>query len=327
MDNPSSPKTFSLYSWLLKKLRNKLILWYFFTFLSSFFYYQATSGGLKLWGYKEIEFPHHILFGTISISSRNALLLCSFFCFFVGNLLTILVCEYLKNYSLELCRNYLRRLIINRSEKKPARNRLEKMEILNNFLGETELFTPLFILVPHKIFSAGINIVLTIIFLRNFRSDNFSTYFILLVSLIIAFLSFFTYQIQSQISRKINQFRRRENATMEKYLENQIESQKVKKLIKSNFQKTHQSFLKKTLSCLPNLIIPGLSILFCLFYSIGHGNWETVDFVGVFMIATSIQTIFWKVKDITDNLPEIGKIKIHYKSLQKAISKTRDEKN
>jgi hypothetical protein len=145
------------------------------------------------------------------------------------------------------------------------------MEILNNFLGEVELFTPLFILVPHKIFSAGINIILTIIFLGNFRPDNFSNYFILLISLIISFLSFLTYRIQSQISQKLNQFRRQENTAMEKYLEKQIESQKVKKLIKSNFQKTRQSFLKKTLSYLPTFIIPGLSILFCFLYSM-HEN-------------------------------------------------------
>jgi hypothetical protein len=53
-----------------------------------------------------------------------------------------------------------------------------------------------------------------------------------------------------------------------------------------------------------------------------HENWEVKDFVWTGSIAASIQTIFWKVKDITDNLPEIGKIKIHYKPLQKAISKT-----
>jgi ABC-type multidrug transport system fused ATPase/permease subunit len=236
--------------------------------LAAFFYYQATSGGVKLWGYKDIEFPRYVLFKTVSISSRNSLLLYSLFCFFVGNLLINLVCDYLKNYSLELCRNYLRRLIINSSEKKSARSRPEKREILNNFLSETELFTPLFILVPHKIFSAGTNIILTIIFLGDFRPDNFSTYFILFTSLIIAFLSFFTYQIQSRISQKINRFRRQENAAMEKYLENQIAPQKVKKLIKSNFQKTRPSFLKKTLSYLPNLLIPGLSILFCFACSI-----------------------------------------------------------
>jgi hypothetical protein len=41
----------------------------------------------------------------------------------------------------------------------------------------------------------------------------------------------------------------------------------------------------------------------------------------VYMIASSIQVIFWKIKDINDNLPDLSKIDIHYKSLQKLLSK------
>ena len=316
-------KTFSLYSWLLKKLRNKLILWYFFTFLSSLFYYQATAGGLNLWKYEGTSFPCSLLFGIIPVNSRSDLLLYSFFCFFIGSLLTILVCEYLKNYSLELGRNYLRKLILNYSMKNPSRPLLEKREVLNSFLIEVELFTPLFILTPQKIFAAVVNIILTFIFLTNFQPNNFSIYFIIFISLAVALLSFLTYRIQSQINQKLNRFRQQENVALEKYLANQTEPQKVKCLINSNFRKTRSSLSQKTLSYLPTLIIPGLSILFCFIYSVHHGNWETVDFVRVGAIAGSIQTIFWKVKDITDNLPEFSKIKVHYKPLQKVLSKLR----
>ena len=318
-------KPFPLSSWLLKKLRNKLILWYFFTFLSSLFYYQATSGGLKLWGYKKIPFPRSLLFGMVPVNSRNDLLLYSFFCFFVGALLTILVCEYLKNYCLELGRNYLRKLILNYSVKNPSHRLLENSEILNNFLVEVELFTPLFILTPHRIFAAVVNIILTFAFLTDFRPTNFSIYFVILISLAIALLSFLTYRIQSQINQKLNRFRQQENVIMEEYLTSQTEPQKVENLINANFRKTRSSLKKKTLSCLPNLIIPGLSILFCFIYSI-HKDWAVTDFVTVGAIAGSIQTIFWKVKDITDSLPEFSKIKVHHKSLQKVTGKIKSKK-
>ena len=80
---------------------------------------------------------------------------------------------------------------------------------------------------------------------------------------------------------------------MEKYLEVQTEPQKVAKLINLNFQKTRSSLKKKTLAYLPNLIIPGLSIIFCFIYVVNYGtNWEIREFVEIGIIAGSIQTIF-----------------------------------
>jgi len=321
----SQNRKFPLYSWLFKKLRKELIIWYFFTFLSSFFYYQAVNG-LKIWSYKDWK-NYSLLFESITIKTRGGLLLYVFFCFFVGSLLTTLICDYWKNYTLELCRKHLRKLIISRSAKSPRKTFLHKQEISNNFLGEAELFVPLFILVPQRIYAAIVNIILILIFVAKFGEDNspiriFAISFFVIVSLIIAFLSFFAYQIQKKINQKQNKFRQQENLAMEKYLEKQSNPQEIKKLIDYNFQKYRPSLKKKTLSYLPNLIIPGLNILFCLVYVRIHGsNWEIKDFIGVGVIAGSVQTIFWKVREITDNSLEISKIKVHYKSLQKILSK------
>ena len=200
-----------------------------------------------------------------------------FFCFFVGSLLTSLICDYLRNYVLELCRKQLRKLILSYSFRNPSKTRQYNREILSSFLGETELFVPLFVSVPQRIYAAIVNIILTLIFVAKFGEDNspvraFAIFFVIIVSLIIAFLSFFAYQVQKKINQKQNRFRQQENLATEKYLENQANPQEVEKLIDSNFQKTRSSLKKKTLSYLPNLIIPGLSILFCLICVIKYGR-------------------------------------------------------
>ena len=134
--------------------------------------------------------------------------------------------------------------------------------------------------------------------MAKFGKDNspvraFAIFFVIIVSLIIAFLSFFAYQVQKKINQRQNHFRQQENLIMEKYLEEKTGPQKVEKLINSNFQKSRPSLKTKTLSYLPNLIIPGLGILFCLIYVMNHGTgWEIKDFVEVGVIAGSIQTTF-----------------------------------
>lgn len=311
-------ENFSLYSWLLKKLHRKLVIWYFFTIISSFFYYQAFNG-LKFWGcFKDADFPYSSFFKIISINSRAQLIWYCFFCFFLGFLLTNLVCEYHKNYNLELGRFYCRKLIIKRSARKSLS---VNSEIRNNFLSEVELFIPVFILVPQKIFAAIVNIIFTLVFLNNFKPDNFAIYFIIFTSIIVAFFSFIFYQIQSKINQKLNQFRQQENKALENYLEKQGNLQEVEDIIDSNFRKNRLSLWKKTFSYLPSFIIPGLSILFCFIYSFQKGNIREIEeFTRIYIIASSIQIIFWKIKDINDNLPDLSKIEVHYKSLQRLLS-------
>ena len=171
----------------------------------------------------------------------------------------------------------MRKLIISRSTKKPKNARLYQQEISSNFIGEAELFVPLFVSIPQRIYSAIVNIILTLIFVDKFGKDNspirvFAISFFIIISLIIAFLSFFAYKVQKKINQKQNKFRQQENLAAERYLEKQSNPQEVKKLIDSNFQKTRTSLKNKTLSYLPNLIIPGLNILFCLVYIRMHGS-------------------------------------------------------
>jgi len=167
-------------------------------------------------------------------------------------------------------------LIINQSAKNPQSSQLHQQEILSNFLGETELFVPLFILVPQRIYAAIVNIILTLIFVVSFKKEsdfiNFAILFIIITSLIITFLIFFAYQVQKKINQKQNRFRQQENLAMEKYLKKPANPREIEKLVNSNFQKTRTSLKKKTLSYLPNLIIPGLSILFCLICVIKYGK-------------------------------------------------------
>jgi hypothetical protein len=183
----------------------------------------------------------------------------------------------LKNYALESCRKQLRKLILKYSSQNHSQTRRYNKEILSNFLGESELFAPLFVLVPQRIYAAIVNIILILIFVAKFGEGNspiriFAISFFIIVSLTIAFLSFFAYRIQKKINQKQNQFRQQENLAMEKYLEKQSKPQEVEKLIDANFQKNRASLKKKTLSYLPNLIIPGLNILFCLVYVRMHGS-------------------------------------------------------
>jgi len=317
--NKPPKKSFSLYSYLLKKLRRELIIWYFFTFLASFFYYQATNG-LKMWNYKE---TNELFFGTVSVT-RTTLLCYSFFCFFVGFILTGLVCEYLKNYCLESCRFHLRKLLLNYSANQPQKTQTHRKEILSNFWGETELFVPPFIQVPQRVYNAIVNIIFTFVFLSSFNLDSFTIYFtiffVTIISLTIALWSFLSYRTQTKINQQQNNFRYQENKAMESYLEKQNNPREVSKLIDSNFRQTKNALRKKTFAYLPNLVILGLSILFCFIYS-WQKKWEVKDILGIFQVAGSIQTIFFKVKDITDNSPEISKIKIHQQSLKKVLSK------
>ena len=151
-----------------------------------------------------------------------------------------------------MCRKRLRKLIISWSAKNPQNSQLHRQEILSNFLGETELFVPLFISVPQRIYAAIINVILTLIFVVSFKKEgnfiNFAILFIIITSLIITFLIFFAYQVQKKVNQTQNKFRQQENLTMEKYLEEKADSQEVEKLINSNFQKTRYSLKKKTLS-------------------------------------------------------------------------------
>jgi hypothetical protein len=131
---------------------------------------------------------------------------------------------------------------------------------------------PLFISTPQKIYAAIVNIILTLIFVASFKGSNFAILFVIITSLVVAFLNLFAYQTQKKINQKQNKFRQRENLAMEKYLERQSDPREVEKLINSNFQKTRTSLKKKTFSYLPNLIIPGLGILFCLAYALNYGK-------------------------------------------------------
>jgi hypothetical protein len=156
-------------------------------------------------------------------------------------LLISLIGEYLKSYVLELCRANLRMFIVKSSSKYPQQTKKYRKEILQNFLGETELFVPLFVMVPQKIFSAIVNIIFVIIFLNSFPSNELSRPFIIFTSLAVAILSFFSYKIQAKINLKQNQFRYQENIAMENYLENQESPEKVEMLINSNFRKNRAS--------------------------------------------------------------------------------------
>jgi len=314
-------KTFSLYNVLIKKIRKELVIWYALIFLYSFFYYQAVNG-IKLWGRESTKFPLSNFFGLFRVNSRVGLLQFAFICFFICHLPLSLIGEYLKNFLLESCRNDLRKFLIKLSGKNPYQTKKYRKELLNIFLGEIELFIPLFILVPQRIFTAIINIFFTIFFLSSFSPNELTIPFIFTTSLIIIILTFFSYKIQAKINFKQNRFRQQENIVMENYLESQHNQKKIEKLVNSNFSKTRTILWKKSLSYLPTLAIPGLTILFCFIYSIGYGNnWEIKNFVDTFLVAASIQTVFWKVKEITDSLPEISKIKIHLESLNKMVKK------
>jgi hypothetical protein len=141
-----------------------------------------------------------------------------------------------------LCRTSLRKLIIESSAKNPQQTQKYRKEILNNFLGETELFVPLFVLVPYKIFSAVVNVFFTTMFLNSFPSNQLIIPFFIFVSLVVAILSFFFYQLQAKTNYKQNQFRYQENIAMENYLEGQNNPKKVEQLINSNFHK-NKAFL------------------------------------------------------------------------------------
>ena len=301
------------------------MLWYFFTFISLFFYYQTTSYGLKqVWGYKASKLPFKVFFWEIN--SRAGLIFYLLLAFFIVYLFTSIICEYLKNYSLELCRFHLRKLLLNYSKENPAITKNYQKEILHNFLSEVELFTPTFVLVPQKIFSAIISVVLNFFFLASLQNDigssNFAIYFIIFLSLVLIALSFLSYQIQIKINRQENKFRHQENILFEEYLEKKKDSQKIENFIDKNFRQNRRSFWKKAFSAFSYLIIPGLGILFCFAYSYCQAkNPEIKEFVQIYSIAGSLQTIFFKIKDIIDSLPEISKGKIYYKSLQSIIKR------
>jgi hypothetical protein len=226
---------------------------------------------------------------------------------------------------LELCRFYLRKRILLSSQNNIKKAKKYQKEIVNNFFGEVELFTPSFILVPQRIFSAIISVFFNLFFLTKLQqndigSKNFITYFIMALSFFLILLSFLSYRLQTKINRGENTFRHQENILFEEYLEKQQSSQNVENLINRNFHQIRLSLGKKAFSSLAYLLIPGLGILFCFFYSFYHGeNFEIKEFVKVGTIANSLQIIFFKVKDIVDNLPEISKGKIYYKSLEKIL--------
>jgi len=165
--------------------------------------------------------------------------------FFLVYLLISVVGEYLKNYSLELCRFHLRKLVLIRSQKNPKKTKERQKEILNNFFTEVELFTPIFILVPQRIFNAVVSIIFNFFFLSGLRKgddSNFTIYFVLILSPILITLIFLSYQIQSKINQKESKFRRQENVLFEEYLQKQKNSQSIEKVIDKNFRQVSYSF-------------------------------------------------------------------------------------
>jgi ABC-type multidrug transport system fused ATPase/permease subunit len=165
--------------------------------------------------------------------------------FFLVYLFISIVCEYLKNYSLESCRFHLRKLIFVRSQQNPKKVKECQKEILNNFFAEAELFTPIFISVPQKIFSAVVSVVFSFFFMADMRKgndSNFITYFVLIISLILVALIFFSYRIQSKINQKESKFRRQENSLFEEYLQKQRNPRNLEKVIDKNFQQIRYSF-------------------------------------------------------------------------------------
>lgn len=316
----SKKNDFSLYFWLLKKLRKRLFFWYLLTFVSLYFYYQTTSYGLKyLWGYKGAKPPFKIF--VWEFDSRTGLIWYLLLAFFLVYLLISVAGEYLKNYSLELCRFHLRKLILVRSQKNPKKTKEHRREILNSFFTEVELFAPIFTLVPQKIFNATVSIVFNFFFLTGLRrgdDSNFTIYFVLILSPILITLIFLSYRIQSKINQKESKFRRQENVLFEEYLQKQKSSQSIEKVIDKSFRQVSYSFWKKAFSALSYLIIPGFGVLFCFVFSVWK-KFEVTEFVRIVAIAGSLQTIFFKVKDIVDNLPEISKGKIYYQTLAKVL--------
>jgi len=47
--------------------------------------------------------------------------------------------------------------------------------------------------------------------------------------------------------------------------------------------------------------------------------------VRIFAIASSLQTVFFKVKDVVDNLPGISKGRIYYQTLAKTLKKIEEK--
>ncbi|MCE8164126.1 MAG: hypothetical protein I3273_04775 [Candidatus Moeniiplasma glomeromycotorum] len=263
----------------------------------------------------------------------NKLLLILFLLYFPLKIIIHLVLNYWRrNYQREV-NIYLTKKLLNYAAKNKdllLKNPAEKVYIINNVVPE---FSRQFIGIPINFFEIFVDISFTTFNLYNLvNSSHLSDLVPLLIIFILvnliwfaSFYYFFDVSRQANLAKK-SKYQELEKAQVKIYLESLPFDSKPKnlknlpKLIDNNSRKITQINFLSVLYQLPDIIIPGISILFLfLYYQFYCGGKEGLSWSAYF-IANNLRTILRKAKQGFNLLSAISAGQENYQKIESFLT-------
>lgn len=334
---------------LLKKFKYSFLFLFLLAFLISYLPFLIRFNlrtNLYKWGYRG---KFYYLFGKFSVTKQIVngqihvdwakLLLILFLLYFPLKIILHLVFNYFRKYYQRKCQVYLTKELLNFAAKNRdliAQKSSEKVYILNQTVPEfsRQLFT-----FPLKLFETLVDLgleVFSLIFLikSSYLSEliPFTITFLLTNLTWLALFYYFTKKWRKLNKQKKRNYQEQEKIQIRIFCENisygtdsdkaliktplpnnqQPNLGKVCNLMDKNSSKISTSFLLSELTELPDLIIPGMTILFLLFYyQIRLGGNGGLDW-GAYFLAYNLQRIISGGKKTFYWLSRTSKLRENY---------------
>jgi hypothetical protein len=260
---------------------------------------------------------------------------------FLGVLILNIICHFLQDYCENLSENWLKKLVIYRcSQTSPLIVRNHQAKINNAIFYSASSLSFYFINIPVKFFENLVKISFEIYFLTFFLSSkiekglkSLALGFNLVIILIFLGYVWLTVELQKQkkmeklrrtqterrqIQLTLNQLTWQENNNLSENKKKQVLMVKTFQLFDNNLKKNKSYFFQKVIFDLPNLIIPGLNVIFYFLYY-RHSAPNFADAAIVYFLSLSTQNIFWKFRNLLKQTRNYSKFHAYYKEFNSLI--------
>ena len=324
---------------LLKKFKGSFFFLFFLIFLTSYLSF-LISFNLRINLYKwEYRGNFYYLFDKFSVTKQivngsihvdwTKLLLILFILYFPLKITLHFASNYFQKYYQREMQVYITKKLLNFAAKNKdliAQKTSEKVYTLNQTVPE---FSRQIFIIPLKLLEILVDLgleIFSLVFLiksRNLAEIVPLTIAFLLTNLIwLTSFYFFTYKLRKLNKRKRWNYKEEEKIQIRIFCENlngglnksllpnQLPNLgKIYSLLDKNSSKTSSSFFLSELAELPDLVVPGITILFLFFYyQIWSGGSGNLDW-GAYFLAYNLQRILSRGKNFFHWLAQTAKFR------------------
>lgn len=337
----------SVGKWLFQKIKFSLLVLFFVSFFYCYFsalirFNIRTNFNQKNPGHGEFNW----FFGRKNLNpTQNSqwylqLLLILLLSFLLGVLVLDVICRFLQDYCKNLSKNWLKKLVIYRclhSSPKMLKNHQEKIN--NVIFYNVSSLSFYFINIPAKFFENLVKISFEFYFLYFFLSSEIEEKLktLTLGFNLIIILTFLCYTLlNAELQKKIkweklqrSQVERQktqlfltsltwQDDNLRENKEKRTRVAKIFQLFDRNLKKNRPYFFQKIIFDLSTLITPGLNVIFYFFYyRCSAPNFADASIV--YFLSLSIQSIFWKLRQILQQISDYHKVRVYYKEFNSLI--------